>query len=185
MAFRTFHQNPKRKITFGKILIALIILDIAAIIILLILAFLPQFYRMKDDFLFQTFTLNLVLVALLIMSAIYYIAFRGKAKKKISGMLEFHENEIILNGMHVPLTDIQKIRIIGNDIKGEFRGFVSKGSQNQIIITKKNREELSSFFEQTIENPLRNWEPILKIYKDKSLVSESNFSNIINNTNYF
>ena len=185
MPFRTFQQARKSKITFGKILITLVILDILAIIALLILAFLPQYYRMKDDFLYQTFTLNLVLVALLIISAIYYIGFRGKKKEKVSGLLELKENEIVLNGTSIPLADIQKVRIIGNDIKGEFRGFVSKGSQNQIIITKITSEELSSFFEQTIENPLRNSKNILDLYHDKGILSESNFTNIMNNTNYF
>lgn len=183
--FRTFQEVEKSKITIGRILFFLMVLSVVGIILLLILAFLPQFYRLKDFFMYHTFTLNMILVGLIFVSAVYYVGFRNRTKNKYLGELIFKNDGLVINERNFLLSEIKSIRIIGNDIKGEFRGFVSKGSQNKIILKTINQEEVHTFFEQTTENNLRQIREILDVYYKMGILSESNFHNICNNTNYY
>lgn len=184
MIFKTVAARSKRKFTVGTILLALLFLDILTIFILAIVAYLPQNYRDKDLILQSTFAFNIGLIVILMLCAIYYVFFRNKNRKYI-GALELSPSEIILNNETYPLDQIENIRIKGNDIRGEFRGFSSKGTNNQIFIQLKNKEEHSSNFEQTTEINLKNAENILKEYYQKAILTEANLETILNNTNYY
>lgn len=184
MIFKTIASAPKNKFSIGKLLLALLILDILIIIILAIVAYLPQYHRTKDLILQSTFGFNIGLIVILMFCAIYYVFFRNKSKKEI-GSLEMKEEEIVLNSSTYPLSTIEHIRIVGNDIRGEFRGFASKGTNNQIIIHLKNGEEINSFFIQTTTENLKNEKGILNKYHEKGILTESNLENILNNTNYY
>lgn len=183
--FRTFQGIKKTNFTLGKILFFFIILDVLAIAGLLILALFPQFYRQKDTFLETTFTLNMVLIALFLLSALNYILFKGKKKASLAGMLEIRENEIVVNDQTLRLDELERMRFIGNDVKGDFRGHVSKGIGNEFIAKLKSGEQISVTFEQTRDNNLMGFKNILKGYYQRGLLSESNYQNIINNTNYY
>lgn len=182
--FRTVSRKKETKFTVGNLLLLLMGLTILSVIVVLIFTLLPPFFRIKDQLLESTFTLNMILVALIVLSAINYILFRNN-KGKIAGTLDFQNDKIMIDEKEFALSEIEKIRIIGNDIKGEFRGAMSKGAGNQLIITMKNGEKTDVYFEQTTENKLKNQKDILNVYHDEGKLSESNYQNILNNTNYY
>ena len=184
MIFKTVAASPKKKFSVGKLLVLLLILDILIIISLAIVAYLPQYHRTKDLILQSTFGFNIGLVVILFLIAIYYVFFRNKDKKYL-GTLELSEENIIINDKNYSLSEIGHLRIVGNDILGEFRGFKSKGTNNEIFIKLKNGEETSSNFVQTTERSLKKAKNILSIYHEKGILTESNLENILNNTNYY
>ncbi|MFC6269642.1 hypothetical protein [Frigoriflavimonas asaccharolytica] len=184
MIFKTVAASPKKKFSVGKFLLLLLILDFLIIIALAIIAYLPQYHRTKDLILQSTFGFNIGLVVILFLLGIYYIFFRNKDKEAI-GTLQMMEEKIMINDTTFPIFEIENLRIVGNDILGEFRGFKSKGTNNEIFIILKNGEEISSNFVQTTETSLKNAENILNIYHEKGLLTESNLENILNNTNYY
>ena len=83
------------------------------------------------------------------------------------------------------LEHINKIRFVGNDVKGEFRGFISKGSNNQMILSLIDDVEKTFTFEQTTQRRLSGQKEILASYVAQGKLSKVNFDAIINNTNYF
>lgn len=183
--FRTFQYLKKNKFSVSKVILTLITVNIITIATLLILAVIPQFYRSKDYFLEQTFVLNIVLIGLFLLLGINYVLFNAKSKAKPEGNLQLNEEEILFNNEKIALSEIQKLRIIGNDVKGDFRGFISKGIKNEFIISLKNGTEKHVFFEQTNTNNLRNLKNTLEIYYKKGIITETNYYNILNNTNYY
>lgn len=182
--FRTLKPFDQKKITLGKIFKILAIITGIVIVLTLILAMFPQFFRYKDRMLEATFTMNMVLIVLILLNFVNYILFRGK-EGNFMGNLELKENEIVLNGDSFPLENISKIRFIGNDIKGQFRGFSTKGTENSMILKTNNGQEIKVNFEQTLENNLKKYSEILKIYHNQNKLSEANYDNILNNTNYY
>lgn len=149
-----------------------------------IAALFPQNFRLKDKLLEATFPLNISLIALLVAAGCHYIFFAGKSKK-FTGILEIEKDRILLNDQIIPLEEIDKLRIIGNDIHGEFRGFVSKGTKNKISVWKKDGSLLESGFEQTQNAKLKDQKEILRYWLQSGKLAEANFLNIANNTNYY
>lgn len=184
MIFKTVENNPNSKISLGKVLLALMALDALVIVGLVVAAYLPQNYRTKDTLLQMTFTFNIVMIILVLLCALYYVFFRAKRKSYV-GTAAFKEDVIELNGESFPLAEIKHLRFMGNDIRGEFRGFASKGTDNQVFITKGDGAVISSYFEQSTENNLKQAEKILEFYKQKGILTEANLDNILNNTNYY
>lgn len=144
-----------------------------------------MFYRYRNQFTEISFTLNLILLGILIINALHYIFIGRNQNLSPIGNLILEEKDIILNDEKIPVSDIKEIRFIGNDIKGDFRGFFSKGTNNKLIIKLKNSEEKSVHFLQTKENKLNRKKNILELYRNKGILSTANFQNILNNTNYY
>ena len=94
-------------------------------------------------------------------------------------------NEITADEMIYSLEHIKNIRFIGNDIKGEFRGFISKGTGNEMILSLEGDIEKKFYFEQTSSNRLRDQKEILEGYVTQNKLSKTNFEMIMNNTNYY
>ena len=184
MIFQTIADAPKRKFTLGKVLLALLFLDIAIIFGLAITAYLPQNHSIKDDILQTTFGFNIILIIILTISALYYVFFRNK-KRAILGNLELKPTEIILNDRTFPISTIQHLRFVGNDILGEFRGYATKGSNNEVFMELKNGDQVSSAFIQTTSENLKNAEELLQEYYKMGILTESNLATILNNTNYY
>lgn len=144
-----------------------------------------MFYRYRNQFTEISFTLNLILLGILIINALHYI-FIGRNQNLLPvGNLILEEKDIILNDEKIPVSNIKEIRFIGNDIKDDFRGFFSKGTNNKLIIKLKNSKEKSVHFLQTKENKLNRKKNILELYRNKGILSTANFQNILNNTNYY
>ena len=184
MIFKTIADQPKRRFTLGKLLLALLFLVIAAILGLVVVAYLPQNHRIKDTVLQTTFGFNIAMIVILMFIAIYYIYFRNK-KRAVIGTLELKSTEIILNNQTFPISTIRHLRIVGNDILGEFRGYATKGSNNQIFIELISGDQISSSFMQTTTINLKSAAEILKKYHKLGILTESNLATILNNTNYY
>lgn len=184
MIFKTITDKSKRRFTFGKLLLALLFLVIAAILGLVVVAYLPQNHRIKDDVLQMTFGFNIALIVILMSSAIYYVFFRNKTRN-VTGTLELKPTEIYFIEQTFPILDIRHIRFVGNDIYGEFRGYATKGSNNQIYIELITGEQLSTAFMQTTTENLKNAADTLKHYNKLGILTESNLDTILNNTNYY
>lgn len=184
MVFRTFQKVNSKGFQFGKLLNFLLIINFLIIIGIYIMALFPAMYRYKDSLLERSFIFIVGLIVLFLIRVVYYIFSKGK-NKNLEGILKLSENDIELNSKKYPLAEIKHLRFIGNDVKGDFRGYISKGTNNEIVLSLKNGEEISSVFEQTSENQLKNSENLLFIYRSKGLLSEANFDNILNNTNYY
>ncbi len=182
--FRTLEIPKKSKINPTRILLTLSAICVVIILLMYAVALFPQSYRIKDRILEATFPMNLTAIALLILAALYYILF-SKKKGMLTGEMELQDHGLTINGQHYDIEQIEKIRVIGNDIKGEFRGFVSKGTQNQIIIKTKNGEEITTAFEQTETNRLQDRKEVLQSWYEQGILAEANYHNIINNTNYY
>lgn len=93
-------------------------------------------------------------------------------------------DQVILDDAVYPVSQIQRLRFIGNDIRGDFRGFVSKGTENKVIL-ESNGSTVEFGFEQTPEQNLKNQSEILNRYRSAGILSEANLLNILNNTNYY
>lgn len=184
MIFKTIADKPKRKFTFGKVLLALLFLVITTIGGLVVVAYLPQNHRIKDDVLQMTFGFNIAMIIILMFSAVYYVYFRNK-KRAVTGTLELKSTEILLNNQTFPISAVKHLRFVGNDILGEFRGYSTKGSNNEVFIELKTGEELSSAFMQTTTENLKIVEELLQEYYKIGILTESNLATILNNTNYY
>ena len=182
--FRTVAAHKKEGFTFGKLIKILIRITFAVMILMYILAFFPQLFRYKDFILETNFKVTLVLIGLFILSWLNFTFFTTK-KDKTEGELLLQNDKIILNGTEFRLDELQQIRFIGNDIKKDFRGFLTTGQNNEIVLKTASGEELRSFFEQTSEKNLKSLKPVLEVYRDRKLLTKANFDNIINNTNYY
>ncbi|PIE50270.1 MAG: hypothetical protein CSA38_04265 [Flavobacteriales bacterium] len=183
--FKTLNTKKRPFIRLGTILFALLILSFVAVIFSLLTSTIPYFYRYRNQFAEISFALNLGLVAMLVINAIHYIFLSKNKSTEFYGELSLEKEQIILNGEEIPLSEIKDIRLKGNDIKGDFRGYISKGTNNEIIIKLKNGKERSAFFQQTKTNKLKNHRSILEVYRNKSILSTANLQNILNNTNYY
>ena len=182
--FRTIQPVKEKKLTFTKIFGVLTVVTAVAILILYAAALFPQLFRYKDFILETSFSLVVVAIVFFLLTGLSYVFLKSK-KGNFTGEMKLNASEIILNGEKYPVSEIEKIRFIGNDIKGEFRGFNSKGTQNEIIITDKKQGHVHVFFEQTQENNLKKLKNILEGYYKEGIITESNYHNILNNTNYY
>lgn len=184
MTFQTFQKKKDQKITLGKFLNFLLIINAIIIIGIYIVAMFPQLFRYKDHLLQLNFIFIIGFMILFLLRVLVYIFLKAKNGTK-KGNLELRENTIILNEQEYPVSEIKYLRIVGNDIKGDFRGYISKGNNNELIIKMNSGEEIRSFFQQTQEKTLKNAEQLLATYKEKGILSEANFENILNDTNYY
>lgn len=182
--FRTLQIQKYKKFSVTKILLTLSAICIAIILLMYAIALFPQSYRIKDRILEATFPMNLTAIGLLILAAVYYILF-SKKQGKFEGTLEIKNDGVSLNDRFISLQEIEKIRIIGNDIQGDFRGFVSRGTENQIFIRTINGEELTAAFEQTKDKQLKTFREELTSWYHAGKLAEANYRNILNNTNYY
>lgn len=181
----TIYQKQKRKrTTIGYILRTLLIVVIVSIVSLLIIATFPPLFRYKDIILEQTFTLNMIFIGLIVCSVLYYVLVRGKKALKPIGELYFGEEYISICGKKIHYGEINRIRVIGNDIRGEFRGQNSDGKGNLLIISLKEGETIEYHLEQTIDNRLRDDSQLEELYI-KNIMSKSNYESILKNTNYY
>lgn len=183
--FRTFSTVAKKKFTVGKFLVILMVIDALLIVGLLILSLFPQFYRKKDYFLESTFTLNMVLIGIFLLAVLNYVLFSAKNKARPNGTFELLHDRIIVDDQVIPADDIERLRLIGNDIKGDFRGFISRGIRNQMVISYKDGSITEVNFEQTSSNKLRDKKDVLETWYNEGKLSESNYLNILRNTNYY
>lgn len=184
IAFRALQPVKKTSKAFTIIKYATILL-IVGIIISTIVLFLPPFFRLEDDIKAIIGGLIMLLLFVQVLRAFTYVLLKGKKISKYTGHLVLNSDSIAYNDEVFPLNTIEKIRFIGNDIKGDFRGFVGKGIDNQIQLTLKNQEEKTFFFEQTLEHNLKLAEENLNTYVDAKLLAKSNYDSIMNNTNYY
>ncbi len=183
--FRTFSTVAKKKFTVGKFLIILMVIDALLIVALLILSLFPQFYRKKDYFLESTFTLNMVLIGIFLLAALNYVLFSAKNKARPIGTFELLNDRIIVDDKVIPAHEVERLRFIGNDIKGDFRGFISRGISNQVVISHKDGTVTEVNFEQTSSNKLLDKKDVLERWYNQGKLSESNYRNILRNTNYY
>lgn len=183
--FRTFSKVAEKKFTVGKFLVILMAVDILIIVGLLTVSLFPQFYRKKDFFLESTFTLNMVLVGIFLLAALNYVIFSGRNRSRPVGQVEILEDRIVVDEEIIPIAEVEKLRLIGNDVKGDFRGFISKGIRNQMVITQTDGTVSELIFEQTSANKLLDRKEILAVWHQKGKLSDSNYQNILRNTNYY
>lgn len=184
IAFRALQPVTKKSKAFSIIKYATTILVIAIIITTIIL-FLPPFFRLEDDIKKILGGLIMLLLFVQILRAFTYVLLKGKKVKQYTGHLVLDSEFIAYNEQVYPIHDIENIRFIGNDIKGEFRGFVGKGIDNRIQITTTNKDEHVVFFEQIVDHNLKMAETQLKSYVDAKILSKTNYDSIMNNTNYY
>ncbi|GEM_PF-1527452 len=184
--YRIINQKSgNRKIVDKTLGILAAIFAAVFVLMLLATAFIPSLYRFKETLNQSVFVVFAIEMGIIVMAVLRYIFFREKATVLTGGNLELSENQITANGQDFSVSDLRKIRFIGNDIKGDFRGFVTKGTDNTLMITLNDGTEKSWKFEQTEKHQLKNEKKILKKYCDAGLLSESNYENILNNTNYY
>ena len=179
--FRVLEKSPENKFTIGKILKFVIIILTVFILLFSLASVFHRFHQYQKDFVTQWiggFYLFFVLV-----KVIHYIFFQQK-KGKFIGDLIFKDNEIEVLDKIYPLESISKIRIIGNDIKGDFQGFVSQGTKNELIINLLNGNSINYNFEQTSDNRLKDT-LVLKKYVDAGKLGQVNYESIIENKNYY
>lgn len=184
MTYPTYTKTNPQKFSLGKFLNFLIILAILVILAAYVTAMFPQMFRYKDYILESTFPLIIGFLILFMLRVLVYIFLKNKVRTS-DGFLELKKDEIILKNKNYPISEVEKIRLIGNDIKGDFRGNISKGTNNHMILYLKNGENLKVDFGQTDETNLKLDKEILKSYLDAHKLSEANFENIMNNTNYY
>ena len=182
--FNLIQIQKTTKPSTSKFLQFLLIVNTVLALILFILTFIPALFRFEEkigNYVFIAFVTEIVLLILVIVRYIFF----NERTISYAGKLILNQDSIQINEEIFPLDNIRKIRFKGNDIKDDFRGYVSKGNKNFLYLTFNNGEEKEFQFEQTKENSLRNLEGLLKIYLDRKLLSESNLENILNNTNYY
>ncbi len=183
--YRTFSKVAEKKFTIGKFLIILMVIDILVIVSLLILSLFPQFYRKKDFLLESTFTLNMVLIGIFLLAALNYVLFSARNRSQPTGQLAILEDKVVIDDKVISIDDVERIRLIGNDVKGDFRGFISKGIRNQMVITQTDGAVSQIIFEQTSANKLLDRKEVLAVWHQKGKLSDSNYQNILRNTNYY
>lgn len=182
--YRTLQPFQIKKLTTRKVLKILIMITIGLIVLVLGAAMIPQLFRYKDRLLEFSFVLNMVLIGLILLRVTHYMLYRAR-KGEFTGSLLLSKESIELNGNTYPISSLKKIRFIGNDIKGDFRGYDTKGTENQIILTQNDGAEVVSNFEQTVEKRLQDEHENLSAYRSAGKLSEANYDNILNNTNYY
>ncbi len=182
--FRTFLPKKKSLFSISSLVSVLVFLNGIGILAMYIVALFPQMFRYKDRIMEATIPVIYLFLALSLLRVLLYIFYHSTAKKEI-GTLQFFPNEIRVNSTTYPIDEITSIRIIGNDIKGDFRGYISKGIENTILLTLKNGDRIETNFEQKKDNRLSQQKEILAGYRNAGLLSEANFYNLCNNTNYY
>ncbi len=184
--YRIINQKSgNRKIVDKTLGILAAIFAAVFVLMLLATAFIPSLYRFKETLNESVFVVFAIEMGIIVIAVLRYIFFREKGTVFTGGNLVLSEDSITADGQDYPLSELKKIRFVGNDIKGDFRGFVTKGTDNTLMITQKDGTETSWKFEQTENHQLKNDKIILQKYCDAGLLSESNFGNILNNTNYY
>ena len=179
--FRVLRKSKENKIKISKILNFIIIFLTLSLLIFCIATIIFWSIDFRKDIIYESVG-GLYLFSIL-FKIIYHNFFQQK-KAVFIGELIFKENEISILSKIYPLDKISTIRIIGNDIKGEFRGLKSKGINNELIIHLINGDQLNYNFQQTKENKLQDI-LILKEYVDKEKLTQINYDSIIENTNYY
>ncbi|SFH80561.1 hypothetical protein [Halpernia frigidisoli] len=179
--FRVLEKPKESKLKISKILNFTII----SLTIFLIVFFLATIFFWYVDFHKEiVFKIAGVLLGFFIVVKILQHNFFQQKKGVFMGTLIFKENEIEVLDNIYSLENIATVRIKGNDIKGEFRGLKSLGTNNELFINLQNEEKLVYFFEQTEENSIKNLS-VLKSYAEKGKLAESNYESIIANSNYY
>lgn len=181
MMFRVLEKQKENKTKTSKIL-NIIMIGLAIILLLFsIAAIIHRFHQLEKDIFFKG---SGSLFGLSILVKIIHHNFFQQKKGVFAGELKFDENEIeVLNKIY-PLDSISKIRIKGNDLKGEFTGLKTEGINNELFIDLINGNKINCFFEQTTENCIKNIS-LLKSYVDEGKLAESNYESIMANTNYY
>ncbi len=181
--FRTLQSKKDKPKAFGIFKIATIITVLLMILSSLAVIY-PPFFRYEDELKRLVAGCIFFILFLQIVKALVFVFLKSKGAKT-TGDLILNENEITAEGMIYRLEHINKIRFVGNDVKGEFRGFISKGSNNQMILSLIDDVEKTFTFEQTTQRRLSGQKEILASYVAQGKLSKVNFDAIINNTNYF
>ena len=179
--FRVLEKSKESKVKMSKILNFTIIF----LAIFLVVFFLATIFFWYIDF-HKEIVFQVVgsLYGFTIVFKVIHHNFFQQKKAVFIGELQFKDSEIdVLNKIY-PLEKISKIRIKGNDIKGDFRGLKSEGTNNELFIDLVNGDELTYFFQQTIENQLKNI-LVLKKYVADGKLAQLNYDSIIENTNYY
>ena len=146
--FRTLTPPRKKKITITALLSILTRISLVSVLLMYVAALIPQFFRYKDVILETSFSVVIVAAVLFLLTGFSYIFLKSK-RGKFTGEMNLTEHELMLNGNGYQVSEIEKVRFIGNDIVGEFRGYQSKGTQNEVILKLKNGTEIRSAFEHT------------------------------------
>ena len=115
-----------------------------------------------------------------------FVTLKGELKTD----LEFFNDKIIIDEEEYPLSAIQKIEINAFDFKGAFRGYknfdgtLSNGVDNTLKIYLNNEPEIKLFFQQTINNEIRNEKTSLINYCNHSKLHYLNLLEILGITDY-
>ena len=181
--FRTIQVQEKKPI-ISSLLKILTILASITLILSSIAVFYPPFFRYEEDLKQIVGSSIFVILFIQIVRAFVYIFLKSR-NAKTTGDLILKENEITAEDMIYRLEHITKIRFVGNDVKGEFRGFISKGSNNKMILSLVDGVEKTFYFEQTKQRRLKNYNDILHSYVSQNKLSKVNYEAILNNTNYY
>lgn len=179
------YEATERPNILGKIIRLAIGAVALAIVGLTITAAFPQLFRLKDFLLEKAFTLNLVMIALGIAGALYYIFLQNKTKRVPIGEMVLEAGGMVILNEKIPLSAIKSLRFIGNDISGEFRGQETDGTENRILATLHDGRNLTYNFRQTAAQRLSAQTDFLKNARNMGLLSAANFDAILNNTNYY
>lgn len=179
-----FHPRKSKNTLVGQIIRTLIFIMIFSILGMLMLSLFPPLFRYKDEILERTFTMNMILIGLIIIGIIHFVFLRNKRKNQQIGNMSLHENYIRINGNDYPFEQIGKIRFIGNDIQGEFRGLIGYGQENAVFITLKNGQKMEFNFQQTTQNRLKEDIHLPALFKH-DILSKANYDSILSNTNYY
>ena len=183
IVFKTL-QPIKNGNKVSKVLRYLNIIAFAALIGSTLAFFYKPLFRYEDDIKEVMAGSIYLILFIMVLRAISYVLLRSKSSKTKSYLL-LTPNEITADEMIYSLEHIKNIRFIGNDIKGEFRGFISKGTGNEMILSLEGDIEKKFYFEQTSNNRLRDQKEILEGYVTQNKLSKTNFEMIMNNTNYY
>jgi hypothetical protein len=179
--FRVLEKPKENKLKISKILNFIIIFLTIFLVVFFIATIIYWSIDFQKDIVYD-WIIGLLLF-FIFFKVIHHNFFKQK-KAVFSGNLQFKENEIeILNKIY-PFENIVTIRIKGNDIKGDFRGLISQGTNNELFVNLENGNSLNYFFEQTEENCVKNL-LVLKNYVEKGKLAQSNYDSIIENTNYY
>lgn len=179
------YEATERPNRLGKIIRLTVGAVALAIVALTITAAFPQLFRLKDYLLEKAFTLNLVMIGLGIVGALYYIFLQKKTKRAAIGEMVLKPEAIIILNEKIPLHAIKSLRFVGNDISGEFRGQETDGTENRILATLHDGRNLTYNFGQSAAQRLSTQTEFLKNARDLGLLSAANYEAILNNTNYY
>lgn len=181
----SLYEPANRPHPLGKIIRIAVWAVVLAMVALMITAAFPQLFRLKDSLLEKTFTLNLVLIGLIITGALYYVFLQKKTRRVAVGEMVLSGDGLTVLNEKIPFSALKSLRFIGNDIAGEFRGQETQGTENQILLTLQDGRNLTYNFRQTTAQRLSSQTEFLQKARQLGLLSAANYEAILNNTNYY